>query len=59
VEATVNGNIADVVNKIGWPGTTDTYRVDIRIPGGTTPGMAALRLIAAFISGREVSIPIQ
>jgi hypothetical protein len=59
LEVTLNGKPADVVTKIGWPGTTDTYRVDIRIPEGTAPGMAALRLTAAFIPGREVRIPIQ
>jgi len=59
LEVTLNGKAADVLNKIGWPGTTDTYRVDIRVPDGTVPGMAALRLTAAFIPGREVRIPVQ
>lgn len=59
VEATLNGNPADVVNKVGWPGTPDAYRLDIRVPEGTAPGMAALKVTAAFIEGREVSIPIQ
>jgi len=59
VEVTVNGRPAEVLNQIGWPGTSDTYRLDIRVPDGTTPGMAALQLTAAFIQGREVSIPIQ
>jgi uncharacterized protein (TIGR03437 family) len=59
VEVTVNGKPADVVNKIGWPGTTDTYRIDIRVPDDTDPGMAALQLTAAFIPGRVVSIPVQ
>jgi hypothetical protein len=59
LEVTLNGKAADVLNKIGWPGTTDAYRVDIRVPDGTAPGMAALRLTAAFIPGREVRIPVQ
>jgi uncharacterized protein (TIGR03437 family) len=59
VEVTVNGNAADVVNKIGWPGTTDTYRLDVRVPNGTAPGIAALQVAVAFIPGREVRIPIQ
>jgi uncharacterized protein (TIGR03437 family) len=59
LEASVNGRPADIVNKIGWPGTTDTYRVDIRIPDGTAPGMAALRLTAAYIPGRETRVPVQ
>ena len=59
VEVTVNGNAAEVLNKIGWPGTTDTYRLDIRVPDGTAPGTATLQLTAAFIQGREVSVPMQ
>jgi hypothetical protein len=53
----VNGNPAEVLNKIGWPGTTDTYRVDIRVPDGTAPGISTVQL--TFISGREVSLPVQ
>jgi hypothetical protein len=48
-----------VLNKIGWPGTADTYRVDILVPDGTATRMAALQLTAAFISGRQVRIPVQ
>lgn len=59
VEVTVNGNTADVLNQVGWPGTADTYRLDIRVPDGTPPGMATLQVTAAFIAGRDVSIPVQ
>jgi uncharacterized protein (TIGR03437 family) len=59
VEVTLNGRPAEAVSKIGWPGTTDTYRVDIRVPEGTDPGMATLQVTAAFVQGREVRIPVQ
>ena len=59
VEATVNGKAAEVLNKIGWPGTSDTYRLDIRVPNGIAPGLATVQLTAAFISGREVTLPVQ
>ena len=59
LEVTVNGKPADVVNKFGWAGTSDTYRLDIRVPDGTAPGMAALQVTAAFIQGREVRVPVQ
>jgi uncharacterized protein (TIGR03437 family) len=59
VEVTVNGSSADVVNKIGWPGTTDRYRLDIRVPDGTAPGIATLQVTAAFIAGQEVRMPVQ
>jgi uncharacterized protein (TIGR03437 family) len=59
LEVTVNGNTAEVMNKIGWPGTTDRYRLDIRVPDGTAPGTATLQVTAAFIQGQPVNIPIQ
>jgi uncharacterized protein (TIGR03437 family) len=59
LEVTINGKPSDVVNKFGWPGTTDKYRLDIRVPDGIAPGMAALQVAAAFIQGRETSVPIQ
>lgn len=59
VGATVNGKAATVVNQIGWPGTTGVYRVDFVVPSDTTAGMAAVSLIAAFINGPEVRIPVR
>ncbi|MBI3470115.1 MAG: hypothetical protein HY013_02010 [Candidatus Solibacter usitatus] len=59
VELSVNGKPAEVINRIGWPGLVDTYRVDFRVPDGTAAGMAALQLTAAWIAGPEVRIPVQ
>jgi hypothetical protein len=59
VEATFNGKAAEVLNKVGWPGTSDTFRVDIRVPDGLAPGLATVQLLAAFIPGRQVSVPVQ
>ena len=58
-DVTVNGQSAKVLNKIGWPGQVDTYRLDFRVPDGTTTGMAAIQLTAAWIAGSSVNIPIQ
>jgi uncharacterized protein (TIGR03437 family) len=55
----VNGKPADVINGIGWPGQVDAYRVDFRIPEGTAPGIAAIQLTAAWITGSSVNIPVQ
>ncbi len=55
----VNGQPAQVTNAIGWPGLVDIYRVDFRVPEGTTAGMAAIQLSAAWITGAPVSIPMQ
>jgi uncharacterized protein (TIGR03437 family) len=59
VDVTVNGKPAEVINKIGWPGTRDTYRLDIRIPNETAPGRAVVGIAAAWITGREFAIPVQ
>jgi uncharacterized protein (TIGR03437 family) len=58
VAVTVNGQAAEVVNSVGWPGLVDTYRVDFRVPDGAT-GMAAIQLSAAWIAGSSVNTPIQ
>jgi hypothetical protein len=55
----VNGQQAEVSAAIGWPGLVDTYRVDFRVPDGTTAGMAGIQLSVAWITGASVSIPIQ
>lgn len=59
LEVQVNGKPAAVINKIGWPGRTDVYRVDFRLPSDITPGLAAIQLIAAWIPGPETRIPIR
>ncbi len=59
VEVTVNGKETEVVNKVGWPGTYDLYRVDFRVPPGLPPGLATIQLTAAWIPGPEVKIPVQ
>jgi len=59
VDVTVSGQSAELINKVGWPGMVDTYRVDFRVPDGTAPGTASIQLTAAWIPGRAVEIPIQ
>ncbi len=59
VEATVDGRDAQVLNKAGWPGETDLYRVDIRVPAGVSSGNVLLQLTAAWIPGAAVAIPVR
>ena len=59
VNVTVNGQSADVINAIGWPGLVRKYRVDFRVPNGTPSGMMAVQLSSAWIQGPAVNIPIQ
>jgi uncharacterized protein (TIGR03437 family) len=56
---TVNGQEAEVINGVGWPGLVDTYRVDFRVPEGLASGMASVRLSAAWVAGSAVRIPVQ
>jgi hypothetical protein len=59
VDVLVNGRDAEVINKIGWPGLDNIYRVDLRVPEGTAPGVATLQLSAAWIPASAVNIQIQ
>jgi len=59
VTVTVNGQNAEVVNAVGWPGQADTYRVDFRVPDGMTPGTASVQLTVAWIAGTAVRIAVQ
>jgi uncharacterized protein (TIGR03437 family) len=59
VEIAVDGKEAEVLNKVGWPGETDVYRVDFRMPSGTSSGMGVLQVTAAWIPGTPVAIPVK
>jgi hypothetical protein len=59
VDVTVNGQAGSVVNKIGWPGLVDTYRVDFRVPDGIATGTAAIQLTAAWVAGPAVRIAVR
>ncbi|MCC6389392.1 MAG: hypothetical protein IT167_02220 [Bryobacterales bacterium] len=59
VEVSVGGKTTEVLNKIGWPGETDVYRVDFRMPSGIPPGIVALQITAAWIPGPAASIAVR
>ncbi len=59
IQVLVNGASGDVPYAGGYPGATDIYQVNFRIPSGTLAGQAGIQLIAAWISGGSVKIPIQ
>ena len=58
VEVTVGGISSAVINKIGWPGENNGYRVDIRVPAGVSAGMADLQITAAWIPGSAFQVPV-
>jgi hypothetical protein len=59
VGITVNGKEAEVLAAVGYPGATDGYQVNFRIPSDVAKGMNAIQLSAAWVAGPPVSIPIQ
>jgi len=59
VEVTVNGQPAEVLYAGGYPGTTNTYQVNFRLPSGVAPGQATLQLAAAWIGAPEVRVAVQ
>jgi uncharacterized protein (TIGR03437 family) len=59
VEVLVNGRSVPAINRLGVPRTTDTYRVDFRMPDDTQAGLAAVQLSAAWVKGAAVRIPVR
>jgi len=59
VEVLFNGKATEAINQVGWPNEANMYRVDFRVPDDAAPGRATVRLSAAWITGPEVTIPVQ
>ena len=59
VQVRVNGAAANVLYAGGYPGSVDSYQVNFTLPTGLVPGTATLQLIAAWIPGAEVKLPVQ
>lgn len=59
VEVLVNGKSSPAINQIGVPGSTDTYRVDFRVPDDTPAGTAQVQISAAWVKGAAVSIVVR
>ena len=59
VEVDFGGQSMPAINKIGWPGQNNVYRIDVRVPDGLTRSHAAIKLTAAWIPGGTYHLPIQ
>ena len=59
ISVRVNGSPAEVTLQIGWPEMVDTYRLEFRVPQGTSPGRARVEITAGDAIGPAVSIPLQ
>lgn len=53
------GKEVPVLNKIGWPGEMDVYRVDFRVPEDAPAGTARFHIESAWIPGSSVNIPMR
>jgi uncharacterized protein (TIGR03437 family) len=58
VTVVINGSEVPAINKIGWPGETDVYRVDFQLPNGSS-GPTTIQLTAAWIPGPSITIAIK
>jgi uncharacterized protein (TIGR03437 family) len=59
IQVLVNGIAVNPLNQVGWPGTTETYRVDFRVPEEAAAGMASIQLVASWIPGPAIQIPVR
>ncbi len=59
VKVLVNGTPAEVLYAGGYPGSTNGYQVNFRLPAGMTPGMSSIRITSAWIAGQEAKIAVQ
>jgi len=59
VEVTVNGQPAEVLGAVGYPGAVDGYQVNFRLPPNTAAGTATIQVSAAWIAGAPVKIAIR
>ena len=51
----MNGNSAEVLGAVGFPGSVDGYQVNFRMPPGTAKGVATIQVSAAWIAGTAVA----
>lgn len=58
VSVVFNGRELAVISKVGWPGQKTIYWVDFQVPTDAGPGTASLQLIATWIPGPVVNIPV-
>jgi len=59
VTVTVNGKPADVLAAVGYPGSTEGYQVNFRMPPDAAKGSAIIQVSAAWVAGAPVSIVVQ
>jgi hypothetical protein len=59
VQVTVNGKTAEVLSAVGFPGTSEYYQVNFRVPPDVDKGLASVRVTAAWIPSAAATIAVQ
>ncbi len=59
VDVTVNGESAQVMGAVGYPGAVDGYQVDFQMPTDTAKGMAAIQVSSAWVASTAVNIKVR
>jgi uncharacterized protein (TIGR03437 family) len=55
----VNGSPAEVLYAGGYPGSTEGYQINVRLPVALAAGKAELKIRSAWIEGSSFLIPIE
>jgi uncharacterized protein (TIGR03437 family) len=58
IDVLVNGAPAEVLYSGGYPGSTDGYQINVRLPAGLASGTAEVKIRSAWIEGSSFVIPI-
>jgi len=59
VRARLNGRPVVVTTRVGWPGETYLYRLDIRVPVTAPRGMSWIDLTANGVTGPAVEVAVR
>lgn len=59
IAISMNGEAAEILAAVGYPGATDGWQVNFRVPPDAGKGTLNLQLSAAWISGTSVGIAVQ
>lgn len=51
----VNGETAEVLAAVGYPGAVDGYQVNFQVPADAAKGVASVQVTAAWIAGPAVN----
>ncbi len=59
VDVKVNGQPAEVLAAVGYPGSVHGYQVNFRVPADAVKGLATIQVSPAWITSSPVSIAVQ